>query len=31
MVRREITPGTEIRVRWEGIESTAIVHALPFA
>ena len=31
MVRREVTTGTEIRVRWEGGDATAIVHELPFA
>ena len=31
MVRREITPGTQLRVRWESNESLAVVHTLPFA
>ena len=31
MVRREITPDTDVRVRWEGGESTATVRELPFA
>jgi folate-binding protein YgfZ len=31
MVRREITPGAEVRVRWEGGEAVANVIALPFA
>lgn len=30
MVRREITPGAEVRVRWEGGETVARVHSLPF-
>jgi tRNA-modifying protein YgfZ len=30
MVRREVAPDTEIRVRWEGGHATAVVHALPF-
>jgi folate-binding protein YgfZ len=30
MVRREITPGTEICVRWEGGDTAASVQALPF-
>jgi folate-binding protein YgfZ len=30
MVRREVTPGTEVRARWEGGEAPAVVHTLPF-
>jgi folate-binding protein YgfZ len=30
MVRREITPGTVVRARWEGGESSAVVLELPF-
>ena len=30
MVRREITPGSDVRVRWEGGETKATVVALPF-
>jgi tRNA-modifying protein YgfZ len=30
MVRREIAPGSQVRVQWEGGESTANVLALPF-
>ena len=31
MVRREVTPGTEVRARWEGGESITTVRELPFA
>jgi hypothetical protein len=30
MVRREITPGTVVRARWEAGESSAVVLELPF-
>jgi len=30
MVRREVNPGTTVRAKWEGGESTATVSALPF-
>jgi tRNA-modifying protein YgfZ len=30
MVRREVVPGSRVRVRWEGGESTATVTLLPF-
>jgi len=30
MVRREITPGTVVRARWDGGESSSVVLELPF-
>ena len=29
LVRREVTPGDEVTLRWPGGEATAIVRALP--